>query len=126
MNSVLQPLVYCPPFLNLFRRLSSVAIPRSPLLDAIAHFTREFKSKTLNAESGQEKWGDPFAPEYVYDVLQKTGRINSKKGRQEDAEEFFGFLLDGLHEEFSTCLFQVPGDGEFLGRWLLTCDGSQC
>lgn len=70
-------------------------------------FSREFDSPKTDPESGREKFGEAFPPEYVYDALQKTKRLDSKKGRQEDAEEFFGFLLDGLHEEFFSCGFEA-------------------
>lgn len=40
----------------------------------------------------------PLTPEGVYDAIRKYTKIDSLKGRQEDAEEFLGFLLDGLHE----------------------------
>lgn len=46
------------------------------------------------------EFGEAFSPEYVYDALRGLKRFDSMKGRQEDAEEFLGFLLDGLHEEF--------------------------
>ena len=46
------------------------------------------------------EFGEALSPEYVYDALRGLKRFDSMKGRQEDAEEFLGFLLDGLHEEF--------------------------
>jgi ubiquitin C-terminal hydrolase len=43
---------------------------------------------------------DAFAPEYIYDALLTARKnIDSIKGRQEDAQEFFGYLIDSLHEE---------------------------
>jgi ubiquitin carboxyl-terminal hydrolase 10 len=42
---------------------------------------------------------DPILPEYIYDAIRLETKMDSLKGRQEDAEEFLGYLLDGLHEE---------------------------
>ncbi|KAJ3209447.1 Ubiquitin carboxyl-terminal hydrolase 10 [Entophlyctis luteolus] len=53
------------------------------------------KSKSLK----RSKNVDAFEPTYIYDVLSSMKHVDSVKGRQEDAEEFLGFLLDGLHEE---------------------------
>ncbi|KAI9188694.1 hypothetical protein H9P43_000115 [Blastocladiella emersonii ATCC 22665] len=39
-------------------------------------------------------------PEPIYDVVRAQRKMALVKGRQEDAEEFLGFLLDGLHLEF--------------------------
>ena len=43
---------------------------------------------------------DPFVPDYVYEALRRhKGFDQNSRGRQEDAEEYLGYLLDGLHEE---------------------------
>lgn len=47
-----------------------------------------------------EKYGEAFIPEYVYDVIKRLPRFSSmRRGHQQDAEEFLGFLLEGLHDE---------------------------
>jgi len=47
-----------------------------------------------------KEFGESFFPEYVYEALRKYSSSNSLKGRQEDAEEYLGFLLNGIHDEF--------------------------
>ncbi|KAF2453081.1 hypothetical protein BDY21DRAFT_293683 [Lineolata rhizophorae] len=47
-----------------------------------------------------EQYGDSFVPQYVYDVIQRLPRFSTmRRGHQQDAEEFLGFLLAGLHDE---------------------------
>ncbi|KAI5721041.1 hypothetical protein M8J77_015207 [Diaphorina citri] len=47
------------------------------------------------------KCGAPFAPTYVYQILSsiKSESAFNVEGRQEDAEEFLTFLLNGLNDE---------------------------
>ncbi|KAJ3216043.1 hypothetical protein HDU67_010003 [Dinochytrium kinnereticum] len=105
MNAILQPLVHCYPFFNLFKKLREEVVHnlkiKTPLVDALTEFLLQFPELPadfafLNSSFSEE---DAFEPEIVYDALRSLKKISSIKGRQEDAEEFLGFLLDGLHEE---------------------------
>ncbi|TFK46674.1 cysteine proteinase [Heliocybe sulcata] len=125
-NSVLQVLVYCPPFHRLFTELGKyLPLPPpppalngttesagagTPLVNATIRFLKEFSMEELGVEGkGKEKRteedgdGDAtdwFVPGYVYDAMKEKKRFESMRGgHQEDAEEFFGFYLDTLEEE---------------------------
>lgn len=82
----------------------------TPLVDAMIMFLREFKVlasadsaddlRSMLKQEQLETYGDPVTPEYVYDVIRKLPRFaGMRRGHQQDAEEFFGFLLEGLHDE---------------------------
>ena len=107
LNAILQPLVHCSPFHLLYKNYASqtahVFDSATPLTDSIILFLAEFDEElpTDGRQSirSKKRQAKPIAPEFVYDALRVLKNIDNK-GRQEDAEEFLGFLLDGLHEEF--------------------------
>lgn len=96
MNSVLQLLLFCTPFYTLLKNISkstlaSLGESKTPLLDATIAFIDQFSHPETVAVS----------PETFYMAISSHLRFSHLKwGRQEDAEEFLGYLLDGLHEEF--------------------------
>jgi ubiquitin carboxyl-terminal hydrolase 10 len=55
----------------------------------------------LRLKDGElEEYGQPFTPDFVYNAMKNLPRfVNMQRGHQQDAEEFLGFLLEGLNEE---------------------------
>jgi ubiquitin carboxyl-terminal hydrolase 10 len=114
MNSVLQVLMFCIPFYDFLQQVSNRAAHSfksdTPLIDAMIMFMHEFKvlkSASSPAQLRQhlkaedlEKYGEPFTPEFVYEAIRQLPRFASmRRGHQQDAEEFLGFLLQGLDDE---------------------------
>ncbi|KAJ5539260.1 hypothetical protein N7513_007592 [Penicillium frequentans] len=114
MNSVLQILVSCVPFhqfLDYVGRRSAHSFHSDvPLIDALIMFMREFR--VIDAATSEEqlkmrlkpneleKYGDAFVPEFVYEMIRQLPRFRDmRRGHQQDAQEFLGFLLEELHEE---------------------------
>ncbi|WEW61784.1 ubiquitin carboxyl-terminal hydrolase [Emydomyces testavorans] len=114
MNSILQVLVFCIPFYDFLDRISRRAShsfkSELPLLDAMIMFMREFRvidsansieQLRLRLKQNEvEQYGTSFIPEYVYQVIRNLPRFRDmRRGHQQDAQEFLGFLFEELHEE---------------------------
>ncbi|KAF9585448.1 hypothetical protein BGW38_002362 [Lunasporangiospora selenospora] len=108
MNAILQPLIHCPPLYNLLSQISNHVVhsfkSTTPLVDSLVMFLNEFQVARVN----QPDYGSSLVPEYVYDALRGLKRFDSMRGRQEDCQEFLGYLLDGLHEEFLKAMKEKP------------------
>lgn len=98
MNAILQVLLYCEPFNKTLKLIESKSIgslsqkSSTPLLDIVIKFFNEF-SQPSNSK--------PISPDSFYMNLITHEKFSHLKwGQQEDAEEFLGYFLDGLHEEF--------------------------
>lgn len=109
MNAVLQCLLYCEPFNRVLRLIDEKAIgslgkSSTPILDATLGFVKDFVGAgKLNGSVNSEGIvvGRPLSPEGLYMKLIESSKFQHLKwGQQEDAEEFLGYYLDGLHEEF--------------------------
>jgi ubiquitin carboxyl-terminal hydrolase 10 len=73
-------------FMHEFKVLKSASSP--------AQLRQHLKAEDL------EKFGEPFTPEFVYEAIRQLPRFASmRRGHQQDAEEFLGFLLQGLDDE---------------------------
>ncbi|KAM0453447.1 hypothetical protein ACHAPV_006229 [Trichoderma viride] len=114
MNSVLQVLMFCVPFYDLLdqtgKRAAHSFKSETPMIDALIMFMREYRVLKSSASVEQlnrnlksedlERYGEPFTPEFVYDAIRQLSRFDSmRRGHQQDAEEFLGFLLQSLDDE---------------------------
>ena len=118
VNAILQALLASPPFYNMMKSLSTVVHPlnkeksKTPMMDSILEFTSEFsvldthqinkpQKKDKNRKKEEIVTGISLEPIYVYNMLLNREDETFKviEGRQEDAEEFLSFLLNGLSDE---------------------------
>lgn len=122
MNSILQALIHCKPFNQMidYIRQNSIAptVSKTPLLDALINMLNEFsvppqaKNGNANTTNGNAKNGKnvsysepsihPISPEEFYETIRAHPKFKHyKRGHQEDAEEFLGYLLEALNDEFT-------------------------
>jgi len=148
ISQVLQMLVFCGPFYYFLDRVGKEAAHNfkneTPLIDAMfvipvalrmqllivyrIMFMREFRVTPITVKQDLEALGEPFVPEFLYEVIHKTKNFTHmrvshlfrnpgwvtnypQRGHQQDAEEFLGFLLDGLHEEAVKMMRKSDGNG---------------
>uniref|UniRef100_A0A8C9TM15 Ubiquitin carboxyl-terminal hydrolase n=1 Tax=Scleropages formosus TaxID=113540 RepID=A0A8C9TM15_SCLFO len=113
INATLQALVACPPMYHLMKSLPIVSEMQAsssstPMINNFVRLVSEFsnmpvppKAKTQVGDKMMKdiRAGVPFEPDYIYRLLTVIKSSLSEKGRQEDAEEYLGYILNGLHEE---------------------------
>ncbi|XP_077374629.1 ubiquitin carboxyl-terminal hydrolase 10 isoform X1 [Festucalex cinctus] len=113
INATLQALIACPPMYHLMKSIplhSEAQRPctSTPMIDNFVRLVNEFTNMPVPAKPkpavGDKvvkdiRPGIPFEPTYIYRLLTLIKSSLSEKGRQEDAEEYLGFILNGLHEE---------------------------
>ncbi|KAL2849988.1 hypothetical protein BJX68DRAFT_92144 [Aspergillus pseudodeflectus] len=119
MNSVLQILVSCVPFYQFLdhigKRASHSFQSDCPMIDALIMFMKEFRIIDAAHDEDQlrmrlkpnelEEYGEAFIPEFVYQVIRQLPRFRDmRRGHQQDAQEFLGFLLEEMHEECARAL----------------------
>lgn len=120
MNASLQALVACPPFYNLIKAIpqqqffamrgGGAKSSSTPTIDAMVELVNEFThlpagSRLTRRDKGHKK--DDFAYDLACDPPIEPTTVhklwNSSRteheGRQEDAEEFLGYLLNKLNDE---------------------------
>ncbi|XP_072516028.1 ubiquitin carboxyl-terminal hydrolase 10 isoform X2 [Salminus brasiliensis] len=114
INATLQALIACPPMYHLMKSIpifSETQRPctSTPMMDNFIRLVNEFSNMPVPSKAKQQATGEkmikdirpgaPFEPTYIYRLLTLIKSSLSEKGRQEDAEEYLGFTLNGLHEE---------------------------
>ncbi|XP_019954332.1 ubiquitin carboxyl-terminal hydrolase 10 isoform X3 [Paralichthys olivaceus] len=114
INATLQALIACPPMYHLMKSIplhteTQRPCTSTPMMDNFVRLVNEFSNMPVPSKAKQQAVGDkimkdvrpgvPFEPTYIYRLLTLIKSSLSEKGRQEDAEEYLGFTLNGLHEE---------------------------
>ncbi|XP_047436067.1 ubiquitin carboxyl-terminal hydrolase 10 isoform X3 [Mugil cephalus] len=114
INATLQALIACPPMYHLMKSIplhneTQRPCTSTPMMDNFVRLVNEFNNMPVPSKAKQQGVGDkvtkdirpgvPFEPTYIYKLLTLIKSSLSEKGRQEDAEEYLGFTLNGLHEE---------------------------
>lgn len=113
INATLQALIACPPMYHLMKSIplhneTQRPCTSTPMIDNFVRLVNEFNNMPVPSKTKQQagdkvtkdiRPGAPFEPTYIYRLLTLIKSSLSEKGRQEDAEEYLGFTLNGLHEE---------------------------
>ncbi|EFA01234.1 ubiquitin-specific protease [Tribolium castaneum] len=129
INSILQALLACPPVYNLLVGLSEQNTTAqkekaTPIIDGMCRFVKEFQhlpaglrvnrrnDKNQKKEQGlMIDYDLPFEPSWIYKMLNGVrSDLFLVEGRQEDAEEFLGCLLNGLNDEMLELMKLVKSD----------------
>ncbi|KAM0333338.1 hypothetical protein ACHAQA_001999 [Verticillium albo-atrum] len=98
---------------------------QTPILDAMILFMKEFqvinsgdsvaKLRKLLKNEELEQYGTSFTPEFIYRAIEPDKRFeNMRRGHQQDAEEFFGLLLQSLDDECAKVMGVAAGSAPHL------------
>lgn len=116
INAILQALVACPPFYNLMKSmpLDQPGLrfkTNTPTIDAVVELVREFSNLPNGSRLQRRDKGGNKKEDLIYELvcdpsieptaihkLWNSTRSDSE-GRQEDAEEFLGYVLNKLNDE---------------------------
>ncbi|XP_077211402.1 ubiquitin-specific protease 24 isoform X2 [Tasmannia lanceolata] len=109
LNSTLQALLSCSPFVQLLQDLRTRNIPKTgyPTLQAFVEFISDFDMPSdlslKKNEMAVLETGRPFTPFMFEPVLRNftpdLPTCISGRPRQEDAQEFLSFVMDQIHDE---------------------------
>ena len=118
VHAALQAIVCCSEFSSLiqsFEPFPSLSTKPSvtPVFDSLILFLNEFATvkTSVYVTSGRTRKQPqikpvppPIEPIYIYNMIKKLRPPNLSLRKQEDSEEFLGFILQKLHEEMSTVI----------------------
>ncbi|CAI5760811.1 unnamed protein product [Candida verbasci] len=104
MNSILQVLFFCLPF-NKLMKIIEIKSPKSLNQYPIIKSTVElFENYSMNQSKN-------ISPEVFYNKIKNIQKFQHLVwGRQEDAEEFLGYYLDALNEEFIESIKNIKSE----------------
>uniref|UniRef100_A0A224Z2W1 ubiquitinyl hydrolase 1 n=1 Tax=Rhipicephalus zambeziensis TaxID=60191 RepID=A0A224Z2W1_9ACAR len=112
INANLQALLACPAFYNLLHSLPLVpGLPGSnatPFMECLIYFLQTYAVPMVREAGKKDEMvvAKAYDPEHFRDLLMKI-KPDCKKGKQEDAEEFLSFMLNGLHDEMVSSMRSV-------------------
>ncbi|XP_013146692.1 PREDICTED: ubiquitin carboxyl-terminal hydrolase 10-A, partial [Papilio polytes] len=120
LNAILQALIACPPFYNMLKALpyqTRRGKSSTPVIDSMVELCYEFGPLASSARRRGEGGvpavpaGPPLDGSAGLRVLRALHFPGSQEGRQEDAEEFLGCLLNSLNDEMLELMKLVEPEG---------------